>query len=213
MAHLKDSFGSTDILFPEDHSLQSGDDSFYSPPSNSSYSSYSIEIKNYMQDRRYKRSHSEDQNTDYAHVNNNYRSPMFRSSVSLRTPLSQSVDNFGNTTTGKSSTPHGSTGKNTPQRHIHIKRADEYIDNYTVPEKQDFASRRRTWSPPTAARIMGSVSSIHSIRSYHSNDKLDDVDESPAQGNEPREKAPPKITPVSGIPSKVKFPFALLFLF
>lgn len=63
-------------------------------------------------------------------------------------------------------------------------------------------SRRRTWSPP--APKMGVASSIGTIRSYRSNDQLDS-DGGPQKVHiyEDLDTGPPKLTPVSGMLSKV----------
>ena len=75
-----------------------------------------------------------------------------------------------------------------------------------------WASRRKTWSPPTCSRVLSCANSFSTMRSYRSNDQLDVEDEPVYEDLDA--VAPPKIAPVSGILNKVGLIasfFSLLF--
>lgn len=67
-----------------------------------------------------------------------------------------------------------------------------------------FSSRRRTWSPPTCARVMAAVENFGILRTCNSNEQLD-IDEDGASSYQGDRAAPPRLAPISGVPSKVIF--------
>lgn len=172
---------STDILFPEDEPSQSGhEDSFCSPHSTAaSYSTYSHEVK-YIFEPQY--AHST--RSDYSDI----------SAYDAR--LDNENDREAQDSVSEIYTP--------PRIRTHparVYRNNTYSDSYSA-SKDSIASRRKTWSPPTCNRMMGSASSSFSnqgnaVRNFHSNDQLD-VD----NGNyyeELNTLPPPKLPPVSGM--------------
>ncbi len=185
---------SSDVLFPEPQSgYAPHEDSFYGSTA-STYSSYSREV-NYIFEPQYSKPRA-----DYPDISH------FESVREEEEDGPARPEPIQNIYTPPRRTTHNHNTRRLPPSIL------------SLPTKFDIhPSRRRTWSPPTCSKSMGSATSFHAMRSYRSNDALDmdmsgenlyeELDSATGQtsagergGGPP---APPKLAPVSGILQKV----------
>ena len=211
LTYLKHSHCS-DILFPEEDLHQHhSDESYYSPPSTSNGSSYSHEIK-YIFDPQL--STAQGRQSDSTQEGSYRVSTPEEESESPEEPQDPEEDDDESE---REATDRVSEEiYSAPRKPYRIQRHHTYCEtssnqNTSTPKnQQDFINRRKTWSPPTFNRVMGSASSsFGALRNFHSNEQLD-TETSTFYVDDVGFQSPPKLAPTSGILAN-KVRYAIIF--